>query len=315
MTAEYIIALEGGGSHSQAVVMDTGGQVLHLSRAAGVNTNFVSFLEAREAVWQVVTRVLEAAGVPGEKVGLFVSALVGPRFGPEIFSSMIPNASYRYYSECDVIFAQAGIYVPHGVAVTSSTGATAWGVRADDGRQVFLGGWGTLLGDEGSAYAAGLLGLRAAVRAFEEREEPTGLVDAICQHFAIKKEHFRHDLVYLAYQKPLSRAEIAALAVHVSRLALEGDAVAGRIISKVAGDLTALVLHAARRLFQPADEFPVAAGGGFFKAGQILIKPLQDGLAREFPRASLILGTAEPAVALGHMAIDDLIHNRRKNAD
>jgi N-acetylglucosamine kinase-like BadF-type ATPase len=315
MAAGYIIALEGGGSHSQAAVMEASGQVLHVSRATGVNTNFVSFQDAREAVWQVVTRALEAAGVPGEKVSLFVSALVGPRFGPEVFGSLLPNAGYRYYTERDVIFSQAGIYVPHGVAVTSSTGATAWAVRADDGRQVFLGGWGALLGDEGSAYAAGLLGLRAAARAIEEREEPTGLVDAICQHFAIKKENFRHDLVYMAYQKPLSRAEIAALAVLVSRLAKDGDVVARRIIAKVAGDLTALALHAARRLFQPGEQFPVAAGGGFFKAGQILLQPLQHGLAREFPRASLILGTAEPAVALGHMAVDDLIHNRRKNAD
>ena len=315
MPADTILVLEGGGSHSQAAVMDTDGQVLCTSDASGVNTNFVSFQDAREAAWQVVTRALASAGVPGEKVSLFVSALVGPRFGPEVFGSLLPNAGYRYYSERDVIFAQAGIYVPHGVAVTSSTGATAWALRADDGRQAFLGGWGTLLGDEGSAYAAGLLGLRAAVRAYEDREEPTGLVDAVCQHFDIQQENFRHDLVRLAYHKPLSRAEIAGLAVQVSRLALDGDAVAGRIMAKVAGDLTALVLHAARRLFQPSEEFPAAAAGGFFKAGQILFKPLQDGLAREFPRASLILGAAEPAVALGRLAVDDLIHNRRINAD
>jgi len=110
-------------------------------------------------------------------------------------------------------------------------------------------------------------------------------------------------------------AEIAGLAVPVARLAAGGDAVAVRIMGKVAGDLTALALHAARRLFQPGEAFPLAAAGGLFGAGQMLLKPLQDGLAREFPRANLVLGTAEPAVALGRLAIDDLIHNRRNYAD
>src|SRR5512147_2217855 len=178
ITEGYLVALEGGGSHSQAAVLDPGGRVLHISDAAGVNTNFVSFQDAQEAVWQVVSSALDAAGVPGERVGLFVSALVGPRFGPELFGSLLPNARYRYYNERDVVFARAGIYRLHGVAVVSATGATAWAVRADDGRRVSLGGWGSLLGDEGSAYAAGLLGLRAAVRAFEGRAQPTGLVDA-----------------------------------------------------------------------------------------------------------------------------------------
>ncbi len=315
MPESFVLALEGGGSHSQAAVMTTGGQLLRVSHASGVNTNFVSLQDAQSAVWQAVTEALESAGVPGEKVDLFVSALVGPRFGPEVFGSLLPRAGYRYYSESDVIFARAGIYIPHGVALTSSTGATAWGVRADDGRHVFLGGWGTLLGDEGSGYAAGLLGLRAAVRAFEGREDTTGLVDAVCEQFAIKRENFRHDLVRLAYHKPLSRAEIAALSVPVARLAAQGDVVAGRIMAKVAGDLAALTLHAARRVFQPDEEFPVAAAGGLFKSGQILLNPLQDSLAREFPRAGLVLGTTEPAVALGRLAIDDLIHNRRNDAD
>ncbi len=310
-----MIALEGGGSHSQAAVMATSGEVLHTSDGPGVNTNFVSVEESRQAVWQTVTGAMESAGVPGEKVSLVVSALVGAKFGPELFGSLLPNASYRYYGERDVIFAQAGIYIPHGVAVVAATGATAWAVREDDGRQVFLGGWGTLLGDEGSAYAAGLLGLRAAVRAFEEREVPTGLLDEVCQHFAIKKEDFRREIVRLAYHKPLSRAEIAGLAVRVSCLAAEGDAVAERIMAKVAGDLAALVLHAARRLFRPEEEFPVAAAGGFFKAGALLTKPLQDGLAREFPQARLVPGAGAPAVALGRRAIDDLIHNRRNHAD
>ena len=194
MAQAYILALEGGGSRSQAAVMDYEGRVLHISSSADVNTNFTAYQDAQQAVRQAVSMALELAQVPGEQVRLFVSALVGPRFGAELFGSQVPNADYRYYGEGDVVFAGAGIYRPHGVALVGSTGATAWGVRADDGRHLTMGGWGALLGDEGSAYAAGLLGLRAAVRSFEGREAPTALVDALCQHFGIQKAAFQPEL-------------------------------------------------------------------------------------------------------------------------
>ena len=75
------------------------------------------------------------------------------------------------------------------------------------------------------------------------------------------------------------------------------------------------------------DKNPVAGGGavsreltapGFIHdthAGQMVLKPLQERLAHEFPNASLTLGSAEPAIALGLLALDDLTHHRRNHAD
>jgi N-acetylglucosamine kinase-like BadF-type ATPase len=312
----YLVALEGGGTRCQAAVLDGAGRVIQLASAGGVNTNFVSSQLAQEAAWQAVSGALAAAGVPTGQVRRMVFALVGPKFGAELFSGLLPNASYQYYNERDVVFARAGIYVLHGVAVVAGTGATAWAIRSDDGRQAFIGGWGALLGDEGSAYAVGLLGLRAAVRSYEGRlAQPTRLVEAVCQHFAIQLENFRPELVRLAYQKPLSRAEIAALAVLVTRLASEGDGVARRIVAKAAGDLAELGLHAARQVFQPNEYFAMVAAGGLCNAGEIILKPLQDGMAREFPNASFQVGSEAPAAALGRLALVDLAKERRQNAD
>ena len=300
----YLIALEGGGTRSQAALMDYSGRVVRMSQSSEVNTNFVAYEAARQAVWSAVKELLQAAGIAPGQVGHLVSALVGPRFGTEVFGELLPEAEYIYYSEKDVIFARSGIFQPHGVALVAATGATAWGVRADDGRQVAIGGWGALLGDEGSAYAAGLLGLRAAVRSFEGRDPtPTCIVDALCQHFGLTRDTFHVGLVQLAYQKPLSRAEIAGLAPLVTKLAEQGDELAGRITAKVADDLASLALHAARRLFDPQEVFQVAASGGLLKAGEVILSPLRQGLGAEFPQAELILGTEEPAVALGKLAL------------
>jgi N-acetylglucosamine kinase-like BadF-type ATPase len=303
----FLLALEGGGSHSQAVLMDLSGQVLGRGEASDVNTNFTGMERARQAVQSAVQAALGEAGVSGAEVRHFISSLVGPRFGADTFGQTCPNAEFRFFNERDVIFARAGLYCPHGVAVVSATGATAWAIRADDGRSAAFGGWGSLLGDEGSAYAAGLLGIRQAVRAFEGRAAaPTRLVDALCEHFGFSHETFHPGLVRLAYSKPLSRADVAGVAPLVTRLALEGDVLCARVMEKVSNDLAALALHAARALFTPQERFDMAGAGGMFSAGEIVSGPLLHDLAAEFPLARFILGTEEPAVALGKLALEQM---------
>jgi N-acetylglucosamine kinase-like BadF-type ATPase len=304
---DLLLVLEGGGTRSQAVLMDFQGHVLQASTSSAVNTNFVPFEQAQQAVLTAVKQVIQTAGVQGQDVTYFVSSLIGPRFGAETFGEFCPKALYQYYGERSVIFAQAGIFHPHGVGIVAATGATTWAVRADDGRQVTLGGWGALLGDEGSAYAMGLLGLRASAKAYENRSPaPTALVEAISQHFNINKEDFNRALVHLAYQKPLSRAEVASVAKVVTRLASQGDPMALRITSKVVNDLSELALCGARRLFSPAESFDVVAAGGLVKAGELILAPFREKILAEFPLVKIQTGTEVPVIALGRLALHNI---------
>lgn len=300
----YLLALEGGGTRSQAVLMDNEARVLETVQSSDVNINFTSFEQAQQAVQAAVRDVLKVADIPGEEVSLHVSALVGPRFGAETYGTLLPNAVYHYYNEMDVVFARAGIYEPNGVAVVAGTGATAASVRKKDNQAAVFGGWGALLGDEGSGYAMGLLALRAAARAYEGRTlVPTRLVESICQHFDLKESDFRRELFHLAYQKPLSRNEIAQLAPQVTRLAEQKDPVALQITQKVSRDLATLALHAARQLFEPSDVFDLVVAGGLTNAGDLLLAPLKEGLAHEFPHSKFQIGKEDPAIALGHLAL------------
>lgn len=305
----YLLCLEGGGTRCQAALLDFSGKPYHISESTDVNTNFVSLTAAQNAVLKAVTEVIDASHISGEQVTHFVSALVGPRFGPEVYSTLIPNATYHYYTERDVVFARAGLYEPHGVAVVAATGASAWGMRMDNDRVAMMGGWGALLGDEGSAFAVGLAALRAAPRIFEGRiTTPTRLLDALYERFEMTPETFRPKMYDLAYHHPISRADIARLAILVSGLAKEGDLVALRIMNKVANDLASLTLHAAQVVFEPHESFVVAAAGGLFNAGELIIAPLRQRLSDAFPHARLMIGKEEPAVALGKFALHNRFH-------
>jgi len=302
-----LLALEGGGTRSQAVLVDRDGRFLQSAVSGPVNTNFVRYDDARQAVLAAVQTVLQEAEAPGEAVGCFVSSLVGPRFGAETFGALCPRASYIYYHEMQVVFARAGLYWPHGVGLVAATGSTAWGVRRDDGREVLLGGWGALLGDQGSAYDIGQQGLRAAVLAYEDRSPaPTRLVEAVCDHFGLNRENLRSALIELTYQKPLSRAEIAGLAPVITRLAAQGDEMAGRIMAGAASDLANLAVSTARGLFSPSEAFDVVMAGGLVNAGNVILAPLRRCLHTAYPNSTFLLGVASPAESLARLALANL---------
>jgi N-acetylglucosamine kinase-like BadF-type ATPase len=307
LVEKLLLALEGGGTRSQAALLDGAGNVLGTQDSLAVNTNFVPKEQAERAVRLLVNGVLQSCGKNGQDISHFVTCLVGVRFGAETFGGLCPAAKFHNYSEMRVVFARAGIYRPHGVGLVAATGATAWGLRGDDGREVMLGGWGSLLGDEGSAYAMGLMGLRAAVRAFEQRApSPTGLVEAVCQYFNISPDHFRQELVPLVYQTPLGRTEIAGVARLVSRLAEQGDPMAKLITARVAADLAGLVLNAAGRLFTASETFDVVMAGGLVNAGALILAPLQQKLVDAYPKVLFKTGSEAPAVALGRLLLYDL---------
>ena len=306
-----LLCLEGGGTRCQAALLDMAGTVLGTSQSTDVNTNFVSQQAAQTAIKTAVEEVLAASGVAGDQVSHFASALVGTRVGSELLDALLPNARYHACNERDVVFARAGFYEPHGVAVVAATGATAWGVRSDDGRQFSCGGWGSLLGDEGSAFAAGLRLLRVATRLYEGRiVTPSRVVPELCRHFGLTLENFRSGLCDVAYQPPMTRAEVAGLAPLATRLAADGDKVALQIVQRVAADLAELVLHATTHLFEADERFDVAAAGGLFSAGALVVDPLKSRLTEAFPRARLRLGTEEPAIALGRLVLHDVGRNR-----
>src|SRR5262249_43983484 len=76
------------------------------------------------------------------------------------------------------LLLEAGTPEGWGVAVIAGTGSIAF-ARSPDGRFDRSGGWGYLLGDEGSAYALALGGLRAVARSADDCLPPTRLTETL----------------------------------------------------------------------------------------------------------------------------------------
>jgi N-acetylglucosamine kinase-like BadF-type ATPase len=143
-----------------------------------------------------------------------------------------------------------------GVAVVAGTGSMAF-ARSPDGRTARAGGWGALMGDEGSGYAIAAAGLRAVARSADGRGPATTLTDLFLAILGIT----RPEELIAAVAHSSDRAAVAALAPVVLEAAAAGDAIADEIVRGAASELAVAAAAAARQLaLGPA--VPVALAGG-----------------------------------------------------
>jgi N-acetylglucosamine kinase-like BadF-type ATPase len=148
-----------------------------------------------------------------------------------------------------------------GIVVVAGTGSNALG-RSRDGRTARAGGYGFLLGDEGSAYWFASQALRAALRSHDRTGPKTEALEAaVTAEYGLDFE----EIVRLVYSDPADRQLVAGLARTV--MVLENDPVMTAILDAGTDCLVALahVLGAQLASDQRADELPIAMHGGVFE--------------------------------------------------
>jgi len=143
-----------------------------------------------------------------------------------------------------------------GIALIAGTGSFAFG-RTRSGRSARSGGWGYLLGDEGSAYDVARSALRAVARAADRRGPPTALTAAALDFFGIAAPQ---QLIERVYDRAMDRRQIAVFAPRVFEQAT--DPVAKAIIEQAADELSDLVVGVINQLEPETDERRVALSGG-----------------------------------------------------
>jgi N-acetylglucosamine kinase-like BadF-type ATPase len=184
-----------------------------------------------------------------------------------------------------------------GVAAIAGTGSNVFGVGGEgsDARPWRAGGWGHLLGDEGSGYWLGVQSIKAALRHRECSGPATALSDVLPVFFG---EPSVEAVAARVYSKPLTKGEIAAFAIETAKLAERGDAVARGLYewgARELGEQIAAVIHQTGLGSDSGDgaaaEFPVGLIGSAFKAGRVFIQPLTEVIHECAPGARV--GTVE----------------------
>ncbi len=265
-----ILGIDGGGSRTRALLADAGVGVLGTGAAGASNYRSVGFAAATEALLEATAEALHSAGLAPETplaAACFGLAGVGrpedqARF--EAWAAARPIAGRQLFvSDAELVLA-AGTPQGWGAALVAGTGSFCWG-RAADGRTARVGGWGYLLGDEGSGYDLALRALRLATQTADGRAEAHALLRAVLDHWGLDAPA---DLIGYVYHSDRTRAEIAGLCAPLLALAEAGDPYAAALLEGAAEELARMlaVVVGTLGLHEP----PVALAGGLLGASRRL---------------------------------------------
>jgi N-acetylglucosamine kinase-like BadF-type ATPase len=298
-----VLGIDGGGSKTVAWLAGDSAAIVGRGTAGASNFQAVGFEAALASLDRAVAAAFEDARLAPAPVAAAVVALAGcdREENRQVLIHWAEDRRlarrFRVVHDAIPVLA-AGTPEGWGVALISGTGSLAFG-QDRERRSARAGWWGYLFGDEGSAYAIALAGLRAAAKAADGRGPATQLVEAFLDRLRLARPE---QLVAAVYRIAEDRAAIAALAEVVLATAEAGDAAAGGILDRSAEELAAMVAAVAERLSFPAGSFALALAGGMLLAGQRLRTGLASRLAALGPGPSPVTLVPEPVAGAVRLA-------------
>jgi glucosamine kinase len=291
--ARYVMGIDGGATKTLAAVLDLRDRTLHLARAGPSNEDAIGVQPAVAALLGVADRALGRAGIAQTDLAGAVLAVAGT--DTEAIAHHVGRArSEDWIVVNDVVgaWATATGGARPGVAAISGTGSNVFGVGFG-GEPWRAGGWGHLLGDEGSGYWLGVQALRAALHDRDGSGPSTALSAAAVEFFGTDNVEA---VAALVYSKPLTKGEIAAFATQAATIAQQGDEVARALYTRAGRELAAqIAVVLARTGLSEADQrFPVGLIGSAYRAGPVFVDPLRDVVLERAPRAEVAVVQMAP---------------------
>ncbi len=317
---KYILGIDGGGSKTTAILADETGKILGKGRGGASNYQTIGLENAGQAIKFAAAAAVEQAAenlsvswADLEGSVAVVAGLAGAdrpqdreRLRAALLAQMPVNPiGLRVEHDALVALAAATGNKP-GIILIAGTGSIAFGIDRN-GRQVRAGGWGPILGDEGSGYFIGRAALTAVLWEYDGRGKPTSLTKRITSYLQVTQPD---EIVPLVYQGPLQRPEIARLAEIVLEEAAGGDEVSCRIIADAADHLVKLISAVLSRLDWCEPGIPAAGTGGLLQPGNMLWTNIAKALAGTHPQVVFAPPMLPPelgAVLLGREMLDTAV--------
>ncbi len=274
MIEPCFLGIEGGGTHTTALLADASGRALFQGAFGPGNVRLLKD-DALKSLFLAIARKLPAKSVPAS-IAIGMAGARTPADRKRITTAAaaiwkdVPCLATNDLETALMAARETKPGVAARVLVLSGTGSCCFG-RNTDGRTAKVGGWGHLLGDQGSGHDIGMLALQQVIY-FWDRSHHWGVLGR--NLLAAQQLNEPNDLI--AWVQSADKASIAALAEVVFRSATSGDALAKSILrhatDSLAGDAS---LCASRLVGQKA-------AVQFVFAGSVLLK--QPTFARQIAK-------------------------------
>ncbi len=250
-TTGAVLAFDIGGSKTHAMRVESDGSSTEVV-VGSANVSSVGDAEAGRQLDAAIDQLGGARGVTAVCAGAAgVDTPVAVQRLRTLITERVGCARTRIVHDSQLILAAAG--VDDGIAVISGTGSVAWARNGD--RTARAGGWGYLLGDEGSGYWVAREAVRGTLDAVD-KGTPAGELGQMLAADCGLTDHT--ELLNHFYQQS-DRRYWAGRSRVVFELAHSGDTACLGIVDAAAQALTSLAVQVGSRL-EPTG--PVVLAGG-----------------------------------------------------
>lgn len=300
----YVVGIDAGGTKTMCLLADETGHIISEARAGGANLSTAGELAVEKTLHEVMEEAIGGRDIMPAAICLGMAGVDRPSDGRTVRAIMRRiSGKARVVVVNDALVALvAGAGDNPGIVVISGTGSIIYG-RNRENRAARSGGWGFVLGDEGSGYWIGKRALSAVMRANDGRGPRTLLTEKLLAHFGLDQPS---DLVQLVYYKDMPLPEFARLGALVEEARQAGDEVATGILRAAAAELALGAESVVRRLDMMRECFPFVLAGGMFQAIPWLAQEAERRLPKLAPGAVVRRLDTPPATGAVRLAITEL---------
>ncbi|MFL5796867.1 MAG: N-acetylglucosamine kinase [Actinomycetota bacterium] len=317
--APAILAVDGGNSKADAVILDRDGHVLGLARSV-TPSNVGRSNGSADALVGVIGAAARRAGIDraaGRVARVGVYCLAGADSHHDVRAIGRSVARNGWTDEVlirndTVAVLRAGTDRGWGVGLVCGAGINCIGV-APGGRVARFAALGELSGDIAAGGEwVGRAALAAAVRARDGRGPRTALEGVVPQHFGMARPEA---LARAMYDGRIDTDRLVELPPAVFRTAASGDVVAREILERLADEVVVMVAAAITRARLADTDVEVVLGGGVFHARDPeFLDRIRDGILAVAPLAKVVALSAPPVVGAVLLGLDHVGGSARARA-
>jgi N-acetylglucosamine kinase-like BadF-type ATPase len=297
----HVLGIDAGGTKTVCLLADEHGAVISEGRGPGANLHAAGELAVEKVLHEVIEAAVGDRGVAPAAVCLGIAG-VDREDEAQTVRAIMRRLGYRtravVVNDALIALVSAAGDAP-GVVIIAGTGSIVYGRNAL-GESARAGGWGHMIGDEGSGYWIGREALAAVMRAADGRGPQTELTAALLHELEIADIS---RLPRIVYDRDQPRMAVAALGPLVQRVSDSGDAVATRILERAAEELVLAARSVTARLEMRGEAFGYHLAGSVFRLVPWLVAELSRRLAEVAPRSTVQLLEGEPAIGAVRLAI------------
>jgi len=243
---KYIIGVDAGGTKTECIIADADGNILSEVTTLGGNPLIIGIGKSAENILTAINECNKKIKVNYDEVSMAVigSAGTGRKEDADKMLNELKRTSnirnIKVTTDANIALEGAFSGSP-GCILIAGTGSIIYG-KDERGKLHRVGGFGSIIGDQGGGYSIGRKGLTAVSKELDGRGNKTLLTELVKEKFNIKNFD---GLIAGVYNKKLPVPDAAPLVIQAAE---QDDEAAIKILNDESGELIEHIIAIKKKL-------------------------------------------------------------------